>query len=105
MPTYRITLSLKSPLGTELVSGTLWGHLAWAVRYLEGDTALGVWLEEQENHPWLLSSQMPVDMLPRPLLKPRLLKWGAASLDAMKLDKASRKVGFIPEARKTGIPL
>jgi CRISPR-associated protein Csm4 len=98
MPTYRITLSLKSPLGTDLVSGTLWGHLAWAVRYLEGDAALGVWLEEQEDHPWLLSSQMPVDMLPRPLLKPRLLEGGAASLEAMKLDKASRKVGFIPEA-------
>lgn len=98
MPTYRVTLSLKSPLGTDLVSGTLWGHLAWAVRYLEGDAALGVWLEEQENHPWLLSSQMPVGMLPRPLLKPRLLKEVAFSLKEMKLDKASRKVKFIPEA-------
>jgi CRISPR-associated protein Csm4 len=97
MPTFRITLSLKSPLGTDLVSGTLWGHLAWAIHYLEGDAALGIWLEEQENHPWLLSSQMPVGMLPRPLLKPRLLKEAASSLEEMKLDKASRKVEFIPE--------
>lgn len=99
MPTYRITLSLKSPLGTNLISGTLWGHLAWAVRYLEGDQAFRVWLEEQESRPWLLSSQMPPGMLPRPLLKPSLLEEGAPTqLETMKLDKASRKMAFIPEA-------
>jgi CRISPR-associated protein Csm4 len=97
MPTYRITISLKSPLGTDLVSGTLWGHLAWAIRYLEGDAALGLWLKEQESQPWLISSQMPVDMLPRPLLKPRFREEVASSLEAMKLVKASRKVEFIPE--------
>lgn len=98
MPTYRITLELKSPLGTDLVSGTIWGHLAWAVRYLEGDSGLGEWLEDQEKRPWLLSSQLPVGMLPRPLLKPTLNRDIPASIKEMGLEKAARKIAFIPEA-------
>lgn len=98
MPNYRITINLKSPLGTELVSGTLWGHLAWALRYLEGDASFSKWMEEQELHPWLISSQMPVGMVPRPLLEPGSRKDASFSLHEMELDKRVRKVKFIPEA-------
>ncbi len=98
MVTYRITVSPKSPLGTTLVSGTVWGHLAWAVRYLEGEAAFARWLEEQAGHPWLVSSHMPVGMLPRPLLKPLAREDGITSLEAMQREKSARKIRFIPEA-------
>lgn len=98
MPVYRIRLNLKSALGTDLVSGTIWGHLAWAIRYLEGDKPFLQWLQDQEVRPWLVSSQMPVGMLPRPLLRPELRTELPKSLDEMRLNKALRKRRFISES-------
>jgi CRISPR-associated protein Csm4 len=98
MVTYRIVVSPKSPLGTALVSGTVWGHLAWAVRYLDGEVAFSRWLEEQVTQPWLVSSHLPLGMLPRPLLKPDPRGDGVSSLEAMKREKSARKVRLIPEA-------
>ncbi|ABK17037.1 type III-A CRISPR-associated RAMP protein Csm4 [Syntrophobacter fumaroxidans] len=97
MPTYRITLNLKGPLGTKMVSGTFWGHLAWAICYIEGEKSLTRWLEEQETRPWVLSSQMPLGMLPKPLLRPTLRMDAPPTLKEMQLDKDVRKVSFIPE--------
>lgn len=98
MPVYRIELNLKSPLGTDLLSGTIWGHLAWAIRYLEGESSFLEWLEDQESQPWLVSSQMPVGVLPRPVLKPALRTASPSTLEQMSLDKAVRKQQFISES-------
>ncbi|QCQ23223.1 type III-A CRISPR-associated RAMP protein Csm4 [Desulfoglaeba alkanexedens] len=98
MPTYRITLTLSSPLATPLVSGTIWGHLAWALRYLEGERALEDWLDEQDRRPWLLSSQMPAGMLPRPLLKPSGRSGISGSVEEMQREKTAGKFAYIPES-------
>jgi CRISPR-associated protein Csm4 len=80
-----------------MVSGTIWGHLAWAIRYLEGPDSFASWLLEQETGPWLLSSCMPTGKLPRPLLKPAPRGEGLATLAEMSLEKQARKVPFISE--------
>jgi CRISPR-associated protein Csm4 len=50
---------------------TLWGHLAWWVRYSQGEGALQAWLEAfQHDPPFLISSAFPTGYLPRPLLPP-----------------------------------
>ncbi|HOV84913.1 MAG TPA: hypothetical protein PLM79_01015 [Syntrophobacteraceae bacterium] len=97
MPVYRIELTLKGSLGTDLLSGTVWGHLAWALRYLEGEAALMDWLQDQVSRPWLLSSRMPVGMLPRPILKPVLRKTVRPSLKEMELEKRAKGLAYIPE--------
>lgn len=98
MVTYRMTVSRRSPVGTPLISGTIWGHLAWAVRYLEGEVAFLQWLDEQAAHPWLLSSHMPVGMIPRPILEPAPRQSASLSLEEMNREKRARKIAFIPEA-------
>lgn len=48
---------------------TLWGHLAWWVRYTQGEARLKEWLEAfQHDPPFLLSSAFPTGYLPRPHL-------------------------------------
>ena len=91
MAYYRITITPLGPLGTEIVSGTLWGHLAWAIRYGDGEEGLGRWLSEQGERPWLLSSFMPAGMLPRPILKPLLDNRAGLTLKEMKEAKERKK--------------
>jgi CRISPR-associated protein Csm4 len=97
MENYRITVTPKGPMATELISGTNWGHLAWAVRYLDGESSLQDWLSEQEREPWLISSQMPAGMLPRPLLAPTSENPISLSLKELELNKKVRKTLFIGE--------
>lgn len=48
---------------------TLWGHLAWWVRYTQGEEKLKEWLEAfQHDPPFLFSSAFPTGYLPRPYL-------------------------------------
>ncbi|RDI94742.1 CRISPR-associated protein Csm4 [Meiothermus sp. QL-1] len=50
---------------------TLWGHLAWWVRYTQGEAALKEWLLAfRQDPPFLISSAFPTGYLPRPLLPP-----------------------------------
>jgi len=71
VPYYRVRLELEGPLGTPLHSGTLFGHLCWARRYLEGEEALERWLASlEQGEPFLISSGFPAGMLPRPLVAP-----------------------------------
>lgn len=70
MPRYKIRLRLESPLGTPLNSGTLFGHLCWALRETKGEQALLGWLEELPQRPFLISDGFPAGWLPRPLLAP-----------------------------------
>ena len=94
---YRIIVTPLGPRETDLVSGTIWGHLAWAVRYLEGEAAFSAWLEEQANEPWLVSSYMPEGMLPKPILSPPTQAQGAPDLASADRQKAFRKAEFIAE--------
>lgn len=70
MADYRVRIRLLGPLGTPLHSGTLFGHLCWAMYHRRGEQRLVAWLKELEANPLLLSSGMPAGYLPRPLLKP-----------------------------------
>lgn len=97
MKYYRLKITPLSPLQTPLISGTLWGHLAWAVRYLEGEDFLTEWLKRQEESPWLISSSMPEGMLPRPLLTPMPRKRGKPSLEELQDAKKIKKIAYISE--------
>lgn len=97
MPHYRVRLEFSSPVGTPLISGTLWGHLAWAIRYLEGEGALERWLQGQMGKPWLVSSAMPEGFLPRPLLKRELRDESAADLGDLEAAKKTRKTAYVRE--------
>lgn len=97
MNAYRVRVALQGPLGTPMISGTLWGHLAWAVRYLRGERKFLAWLDEQKKRPWLVSSAMPEGMLPRPLLKRARRAGPQESLKDMEREKAVRKLSWIPE--------
>ncbi len=95
---YRITIKPLGPFSTAWVSGTVWGHMAWAIRYVEGEPALEAWMKEQEVNPWLFSSQMPEGMLPRPLLPPLTRDSKKPSLKAFDQVKKAKKAAYIPEA-------
>jgi CRISPR-associated protein Csm4 len=70
--TYLLTMSLRSGLGTALAADTLWGHVAWAIRYSHGEAALNSWLAAyaSDEPPLILSDPFPAGFLPRPLLPP-----------------------------------
>jgi CRISPR-associated protein Csm4 len=72
MHTYRIALELRSGLGTPLAADTLWGHLAWGIRYREGPRALESWLDRYDrgDPPLVLSEPLPAGHFPRPALPP-----------------------------------
>jgi CRISPR-associated protein Csm4 len=67
---YRITLVLRSGLGTPLAADTLWGHLAWGFRYRHGESALIKWLDRYDagDPPIVISDPLPAGFLPRPRL-------------------------------------
>jgi len=83
-------------------SSTLWGHLAWAIRELEGEDALQSWIDEHHSAlaedrppPVRLSSAFPKDTLPRPLLPPvaisdTVLRKRAKALRWLPLDAFAR---------------
>jgi CRISPR-associated protein Csm4 len=70
MADYRIRVRLRAPLATPMHSGTLFGHLCWALRDLRGEQALEEWLQSCQEPPLLLSDAFPVGYLARPLLAP-----------------------------------
>jgi len=71
----RIRLAMKSPvaaksaLATPWQADTVWGHLAWALRYTRGEAALDAFLKRYRDGqpPLLVSDGFPDDLLPRPL--------------------------------------
>lgn len=92
--TYRIRFRLASPLATPLHSGTLFGNLCWAWRYLHGETSLAQWLCSLPDAPFLISDGFPADMLPRPLLKPAAPR--RLSLEEVQQQKKLKKRRLIP---------
>lgn len=97
MQYYRLTIEPVSPFGTPIISGTLWGHLAWAIRYVEGEAFLKEWLRGQEESPWLISSSMPEGMLPRPLLKPIFRSKEKPDIEELQKAKKIKKMAYVPE--------
>ena len=65
---FRLRLDPASPFGTPPTSGTVFGHLAWAIRRREGREALRALLARLPQEPLLVSDLLPADHLPRPLL-------------------------------------
>lgn len=70
--TYRLTLRPLTSFRTPLQSDTIFGHLLWALRYLEGESALAGFLDSyrEGQPPLLLSAAFPAGYLPVPLLPP-----------------------------------
>lgn len=78
MRTYAIYLKPRGPWVSEIHSDTLFGAICWAIRDLEGPTALEGMLETFTEHPrFVLSSPFPyfhlnkevVRLFPKPLLR------------------------------------
>jgi len=72
---YTIELSLQTPLITPLQSDTIFGHICWAIRYLqwEQQDKLPEILnnfKEMEPPPLLVSNGFPKGFLPKPIIAP-----------------------------------
>lgn len=70
---YRYHVTPQSPLCTDLMSDTFFGHFCWALRYTEGESFLKDFLDlfEQNNPaPVLFSSAFVSNSLPRPSIPP-----------------------------------
>jgi CRISPR-associated protein Csm4 len=95
---YRLTLALRSRLGTPLSADTLWGHVAWAVRYRDGERALTEWLERYEagDPPLVLTDPMPAGCVPRPRLPARSLPPRRPHDDAFDEQKKRDRTEWLP---------
>lgn len=69
MKTYRVKLTINSGIQTMFQSDTIFGHLCWVVKYMEGDENLKKFLTPFINGepPFLISNGFPEDLLPKPL--------------------------------------
>ncbi len=75
MKSLKLTIEFKSPLGSLLLSDTIFGHFCWEYRDIFGEDKLKEVLEDFESNPFLVFSDGFVkDTLPMPFLKPKSLK-------------------------------
>jgi len=67
--TYMLKINLQSPIITPFHSDTIFGHFAWALKYLKGEQKLTEFLRGMNNEPppLLISNGFPKDLLPRPV--------------------------------------
>lgn len=96
---YRLVLRLRGPLGTPLLSGTLFGHLCWAMRHLEGEQSLTQWLDQLKQGsatPFLISDGFPHNMLPVPVLSTATGKMPGEAID----DKTRQNLEKLKARRK-----
>lgn len=72
MNKYKIQISLLSAVLTPFHSDTLWGHICWAIRYLDGEGELEKFLQcySDDKPPLIISSAFPQGYLPFPVLPP-----------------------------------
>lgn len=68
----QVLISPKSAFASALQSDTIFGHICWAIKYLDGEGALLRFLDEYNttNPPLILSDGIPEGYLPKPILKP-----------------------------------
>ncbi|HOL71235.1 MAG TPA: hypothetical protein PKW45_07280, partial [Bryobacteraceae bacterium] len=93
MPEYRVEIRLEGPIATPLHSGTLFGHLCWALRN-DSEDALEAWLRRLEESPFLISDAFPCGWLPAPLLAPTR-RARPATLQQMEEAKKLRKASWL----------
>lgn len=72
MRVYKLTIEPLSSFRTALQSDTIFGHLMWALRYVESEDALIQFLDRYRagEPPLLVSSGFPEGTLPVPVLHP-----------------------------------
>jgi len=75
MKNYILKINLKSPIITPFSSDTIFGHIAWAFKYLYGAEFLNNFLSEYKNTlPLIISNGFPENFLPRPCSIPNSIK-------------------------------
>ena len=75
MKSLKLTIEFKSPLGSLLLSDTIFGHFCWEYLDIFGEDKLKEVLEDFESNPFIVFSDGFVkDTLPMPFLKPKSLK-------------------------------
>lgn len=96
MNMYKIKISLQSPLGTELMADTIWGHICYGILYNEGEDKLKNFLELYKNNepPLILSTPFPENMLPLP--KINLEKKEIETIEQYQNIKKTKKIKFLP---------
>ncbi len=92
---YRISLRLKSPVGTPWQADTLAGNLAWLEAFRAGAGGVREFLAPfaAGDPPFILSDGFPAGLLPRPLFLRRIAK--AGDLTSYAKEKVRRKAEFI----------
>jgi len=79
--THKLTFELLSPVITPFHADTIFGHYAWALRYIKGEKHLEEFLEQMQVFPLVLFSDgFPEGLFPRPVTPPftdmqELLMW------------------------------
>lgn len=106
---YEIKLKLLTATGTPFQADTIWGHLAWQIRYLRGEEELTRFLRSYPETPTLISNGFPDGFLPMPILPPlhaeemeKLITefFGDTASDRLRggdVIKKIKKTAFIPE--------
>ncbi len=95
MNRFIITLKIKSALSSPLMSDTLFGHLCWGMRFHEGESSLGEFLESEMKKPGIMfSNGFPKGCLPMPILA----EHGIDISDPQKIIKYKKlkKIQYIP---------
>lgn len=70
MKYFEVRFSLHSSIVTPFQSDIIFGHLAWAWRYIRGEDAMKELLASLESAPVLITDAFPVGKMPRPVLSP-----------------------------------
>lgn len=95
MKTYLIKLKPRGHFITPVQADTVFGHLCWLIKWLEGDEALKALLNDFDvNPPFILSDGFPGDFLPAPFHLPTLDR-SARAEDAFRQKKALKAIKWL----------
>jgi CRISPR-associated protein Csm4 len=92
---YRLSIGLKSPVGTPWQADTVIGHLAWMVAFNEGLKGVEEFLAPfiTGNPPFIVSDGFPGGLLPRPLGIRQMT--GINDLASYTRERSKRKAEFL----------
>ena len=105
---YTIEFTLKSSIVTRFQSDTIFGHICWAIRFLNGESSktLDAFLnsfDDRERPPLLVSNGFPKGYLPKPIIMPikqeelkTVLETGNRIKNSFKI-KNIKKLPYIPK--------
>jgi len=100
MKLFKVSYNLGSAVASDWQADTIFGHLCWALRYLEGEDELLQFLGEyRRQQPRLvISNGFPSDLLPRPITPPiRPAPHGTVKeqLDRFTEEKGTKRIGLL----------